>query len=223
MAKPGVLLSWSSGKDSAWTLHVLRNNEDFAVVGLLTTFNESADRVAMHAVRKTLVESQAKSVDLPLITVWLPWPCSNADYESAMGAALKSASRELGAQSVAFGDLFLQDIKSYREKQMASWGLEPLFPIWNTPTDQLSRSMVESGLKAYLTCVDPHQCPKEFAGRLYSHELLDDLPDSVDPCGEHGEFHTFAFDGPMFGNGIDIVVGETVERDGFIFTDLFPK
>ena len=220
--KRRVLLSWSSGKDSAWCLHVLNRQADIEVVGLLTTFNESADRVAMHAVRKSLVQRQAESVGLPLFPVWLPWPCPNEAYEEAMESALRMARKELDVAAVAFGDLFLEDIRAYREDKMAAWGTDALFPIWNSATSQLALQMIDAGLKAYLTCVDPRQCPAEFAGRLYNQQLLDDLPDSVDPCGEHGEFHTFVFDGPMFNTVIDVIVGETVERDGFVFSDVIP-
>ena len=220
--KRRVLLSWSSGKDSAWCLHVLNQQADIEVVGLLTTFNHSADRVAMHAVRRSLVEQQAESVGLPLIPVWLPWPCPNEAYEDAMESALREVRTELDVAATAFGDLFLEDIRAYREKRMAAWGIDALFPIWNSPTNQLALQMIDAGLKAYLTCVDPRQCPAEFAGRPYDRELLDDLPDSVDPCGENGEFHSFVFDGPMFDTAIDVTVGETVERDGFVFSDVVP-
>ena len=220
--KRRVLLSWSSGKDSAWCLHVLNQKADIEVVGLLTTFNESAGRVAMHAVRKSLVEQQADSVGLPLFPVSLPWPCSNEVYEDAMENALRRVRNELDVAAVAFGDLFLEDIRTYREERMAAWGTDALFPIWNSPTNQLALKMIDSGLRAYLTCVDPRQCPAEFAGRLYDRALLDDLPDSVDPCGENGEFHSFVFDSPMFDTAIDVTVGETVERDGFVFSDVVP-
>ena len=191
-------------------------------MGLLTTFNESADRVAMHAVRRRLADLQAQAVGLPLIPVELPWPCPNDAYESAMKSALDSSMRELEIQAVAFGDLFLDDIRKYREQQMSTWNLEPLFPIWNLPTPALSKDMVHNGLKAILTCVDPRQCPRQFAGRQYDLEFLNELPDHIDPCGENGEFHTFAFDGPMFESPIDVVSGEIVERDGFVFADLLP-
>ncbi len=220
--KRRVLLSWSSGKDSAWCLHVLNQQTDIEVVGLLTTFNESADRVAMHAVRKSLVEQQAESVGLPLFPVWLPWPCPNEAYEDAMESALRRIGKQLDVTTVAFGDLFVEDIRAYREEKMAAWGTSALFPIWQSATSQLALQMIDAGLKAYLTCVDPRQCPAEFAGRLYDQELLNDLPDSVDPCGEHGEFHTFVFDGPMFDTAIDVKVGETIERDGFVFSDVIP-
>lgn len=217
-----VLLSWSSGKDSAWSLHILRQQADVEVVGLLTTFNEAADRVAMHAVRRQLADLQAQAVGLPLIPVELPWPCPNDAYEHAMKSALDTCVKELDIQAVAFGDLFLADIRSYREKQMSAWHLDPLFPIWNMPTAELSKEMVENGLKAILTCVDPRQCPPEFVGRQYDLDFLNELPENIDPCGENGEFHTFAFDGPMFQNPVDVVAGEIVERDGFVFADLLP-
>lgn len=215
-----VLLSWSSGKDSAWCLHHLRQEADIEVVGLLTTFNSVADRVAMHAVRRQLVERQAESAGLPLVSVPIPSPCSNDDYERAMQVSLDSALRQLKFESVAFGDLFLEDVRSYREEKMAAWGMEPMFPLWDMPTEKLAREMVAAGIKAHITCIDPKQCPKEYVGRSYDLELLNELPDGVDPCGENGEFHTFVHGGPMFETDIDIVVGETVERDGFVFTDL---
>lgn len=217
-----VLLSWSSGKDSAWTLHVLRKQADLEVVGLLTTFNHSADRVAMHAVRRQLAESQAEAVGLPMIAVELPWPCPNEQYEQAMQTALDSGVRDLNIDAVAFGDLFLEDIRKYREEQMAGSKLELLFPIWHSPTDVLAREMIDDGLRAIVTCVDPKQCPGEFAGRNYDLEFLAELPEHVDHCGENGEFHTFAFDGPMFDTRIRVAAGEITERDGFVFADLLP-
>ena len=221
--KRRLLLSWSSGKDSAWCLHTLRQQADIELVGLLTTFNEKADRVAMHAVRRQLVEQQAAAAGLPLIPVFLPWPCSNAEYEAALQSALEQAQAESEIDAVAFGDLFLEDIRSYRETQMAALGMEPLFPIWQQPTDELARAMIDGGVKAYLTCVDPKQCPVEFAGQEFDFTLLNELPASVDPCGENGEFHTFVFDGPMFDTSIDVRVGQTVERDGFVLADILPR
>lgn len=214
-----VLLSWSSGKDSAWTLHVLRGHEDLKVVGLLTTFNESADRVAMHAVRRSLVEAQARAADLPLIPVWLPWPCANEIYETRMRAALDTAVGTLGATVVAFGDLFLEDVRAYRERKLAESGLEPIFPLWGLPTDRLALDMIDAGLEAHLSCVDPRQVPAALAGKRYDRELLDGLPDHVDPCGERGEFHTIAHAGPMFSETIEVAPGAIVERDGFVFAD----
>ncbi|MGH7672806.1 MAG: ATP-binding protein [Gemmatimonadales bacterium] len=215
-----VLLSWSSGKDSAWTLHVLRQ-QVIEVVGLLTTFNEAADRVAMHAVRRALVEAQAAAAGLPLWSVPLPWPCSNADYEERMAAVLARA-READVTHVAFGDLFLQEIRDYRIRQLAGTGIEPLFPLWGTPSDtpHLARRMLREGLRAVLTCVDPKQLPASFVGRRYDTSLLADLPAGVDPCGERGEFHTFCFGGPMFTAEIAVQVGDTVCRGGFWFADV---
>ena len=221
--KRRLLLSWSSGKDSAWCLHTLRQQADIEVVGLLTTFNEKADRVAMHAVRRQLVEQQAAAAGLPLIPVFLPWPCNNAEYEAALKSALEQAQAELAVDAIAFGDLFLEDIRRYRETQMAALGMEPLFPIWQQPTDELARAMIDGGVKAYLICVDPKQCPAEFAGREFDFTLLNELPASADPCGENGEFHTFVFDGPMFDTSIDVRVGQTVERDGFVLADVLPR
>ncbi len=223
MKPPRVLLSWSSGKDSAWTLHVLRQ-QDVQVVGLLTTFNEAAGRVAMHAVRRTLVEAQAAATDLPLRQVPLPWPCSDAAYEQRMRAAIVRA-REEGITHMAFGDLFLQDIRDYRIRQLAATGIEPLFPLWCSPADtpDLARRMLDHGLRAVLTCVDPRQLPESFVGRPYDPALLGDLPPGVDPCGERGEFHTFCFGGPMFTAEIPVQVGEAVTRDGFCFADLVPR
>ena len=218
-----ALLSWSSGKDSAWALHVLRQESNVEVVGLLTTFNEAADRVAMHAVRRSLVEAQAAAAGLPLWQVPLPFPCSNADYESRMGAAISRARQE-GVTHVAFGDLFLQDVRDYRVRMLSDTGIEPLFPLWCSAaqTPGLARTMLKSGLRAILTCVDPRQLQESFAGRSFDAALLAELPQGVDPCGERGEFHTFCFAGPMFDREIGVQVGETISRDGFCFTDLVP-
>jgi uncharacterized protein (TIGR00290 family) len=218
-----VLLSWSSGKDSAWTLHLLRQRPDMEIVGLLTTFNEAADRVSMHAVRRSLVEAQAAAAGLPLWAVDLPWPCSNADYEGRMAAAIQRA-QEAGITHVAFGDLFLEDVRDYRIRQMAGTGIEPIFPLWGSAADtpQLARRMLAAGLRAVLTCVDPNQLSAAFVGRFYDANLLGELPAGVDPCGENGEFHTFCFGGPMFGSEIAVQVGETVTREGFCFADVIP-
>lgn len=220
MTRRRALLSWSSGKDSAWTLHVLRD-QGVEVAGLVTTFNEAADRVAMHAVRRTLVEAQALAAGLPLWRVPLPWPCSNREYEQRMAATMARA-RDEGITHVAFGDLFLEEIRAYRIRQLAGTGIEPLFPLWGSPDDTpaLARRMVGAGLRAVLTCVDPKQLAPRFVGRLYDGLLLADLPEGVDPCGERGEFHTFCFAGPMFRAEIPIRIGEAVCRDGFWFADL---
>jgi uncharacterized protein (TIGR00290 family) len=222
MARQKVLLAWSSGKDSAWTLHVLRAQAEVEVVGLLTTINEAFDRVAMHAVRADLLAAQAEAADLPLRRVPLPWPCSNAQYEAAMSAALATARAD-GITAVAFGDLFLEDIRRYREERMRETGLHPLFPIWGIPTGELARRMIDGGLRARLTCVDPKQLDARFAGREFDHALLDELPAAVDPCGERGEFHTFTYAGPMFRRPVPLRAGEIVERDGFTFADFLPE
>jgi uncharacterized protein (TIGR00290 family) len=218
-----VLLSWSSGKDSAWALHQLRRQDGVEVVGLLTTFNEAADRVAMHAVRRRLVDAQAEATRLPVWPVILPQPCSNEEYEERMAAAVARAVSE-GVTHVAFGDLFLADIRAYRERQLRGSGLEPLFPLWDAGRDTaaLARTMIAGGLRAVITCVDPKQLPESFAGRTFDDELLATLPPGVDPCGERGEFHTFCFAGPMFASPIAIEVGERSTRDGFCFADVRP-
>jgi uncharacterized protein (TIGR00290 family) len=217
--KPRLWLSWSSGKDSAWALHALRAQGDYEIAGLLTTINETASRVAMHAVRETLLEKQAAAAGVPLIKVRIPHPCPNDAYEAAMADAMARAQKE-NVTAVAFGDLFLEDVRRYRVEKLAPTGIEPVFPIWGIPTDRLARDMVASGLRAHVTCVDPKQLDARFAGRVYDNAFLDDLPDGADPCGENGEFHSFAFAGPMFDAPIKVTPGETVERDGFVFSDL---
>jgi uncharacterized protein (TIGR00290 family) len=198
---------------------VLRQQNAVEVVGLLTTVNEHFDRVAMHAVRSELLRTQATAVGLPLHEVPIPWPCSNEAYETAMAAAV-ARLRQDGVSSMAFGDLFLEDIRKYREDKLKGTGLVPTFPLWGSPTGTLAREMIAGGLRARLTCVDPNQLPAEFAGREFDVELLGELPEGVDPCGEHGEFHSFAYDGPMFDHPVPIRSGEVVERDGFVFADL---
>ena len=215
-----ILVSWSTGKDSAWTLHMLSQQYPGAAAGLLTTTNEAFDRVAMHAVRRELLEAQANAAGLPLHVVPLPWPCSNAQYESIMGAAVARFARD-GFTHVAFGDLFLEDVRCYREARLAGTGLEPIFPLWKTKTTrELADEMVTAGLQARLTCVDPRKLDPTFAGRVFDRSLLRDLPASVDPCGENGEFHSFAFAGPMFHHPIPNQLGAIVERDGFVFADV---
>lgn len=216
-----TLLSWSSGKDSAWALHILRQDSNIEVVGLLTTLNETFDRVAMHAVRNTLLQQQAAQAGLPLRLVPLPFPCSNEIYEERMRALIAQAQAD-GIEAIAFGDLFLTEVREYRERMMAGTGIEPLFPLWNRPTPELAVEMVGAGLRAQITCIDPRVMPERFAGREFNRDFLADLPESIDPCGENGEFHTFAFAGPMFRRPIPYQAGETVTRDGFIFTDLLP-
>jgi uncharacterized protein (TIGR00290 family) len=215
-----IVLSWSSGKDSAWALHVLRQQYPGAVAALLTTVNEAFDRVAMHSVRRTLLEAQADAAGLPLHVVTLPWPCSNADYEQRMRAAVDTLVGD-GFTHAAFGDLFLEDVRRYREDRLAGTGLTPLFPLWKTkPTTDLAQDMIDAGVRAHLTCVDPRQLDPSFGGRAFDASLLADLPPGVDRCGENGEFHSFVWDGPMFVRAVNVAVGETVQRDGFVFTDI---
>ncbi len=216
-----ILLSWSSGKDSAWSLHVLRQRGEYDVVGLLTTFNEEADRVAMHAVRRELVERQADAAGLPLWAVPLPWPCSNERYEALMAQTCAKAVAE-GIEGVAFGDLFLEDVRAYREEQMKETGLQPVFPVWGLPTRALAKEMIACGTQAKLTCIDTGKLDRSFVGREFDEALLSELPDEVDPCGERGEFHSFVYAGPMFNAVLPVSVGETVVRDQFVFADLIP-
>lgn len=214
-----VLLSFSSGKDSAWALHVLRRDPAVKVVGLLTTLNQAARRVAMHAVREELLEAQAAALGLPLLKVPIPSPCSNEEYERAMGGAVAQARAD-GVEAIAFGDLYLEDIRRYREERLAPTGIQPLFPLWGLPTAALAREMVSAGLRAHVTCVDPKQLSPSFVGRTFDATFLDDLPPGVDPCGENGEFHSFAYAGPMFRAPLAIEPGPIVERDGFTFADV---
>ena len=222
MAKPRALLSWSSGKDAAWSLHILRQQGDVEVVGLLTTLNRTFERVAMHAVRETLLETQAAAAGLPLWKVDIPWPCPNEAYEAAMAAACAKAVAE-DIEVMAFGDLFLEDVRAYRIQKLTGTGLRPLFPLWGRDTAVLAREMIAGGLKATLTCVDPKSLAPSFAGRDFDAALLADLPSTVDPCGERGEFHSFAWDGPPFSHPIPMKRGEVVTRDGFVFADLLPE
>jgi uncharacterized protein (TIGR00290 family) len=221
MGRPKAWLSWSTGKDSAWTLDLVRRQGETEVVALLTTVNQTHHRVAMHAVREELLERQAEAAGLPLVKVPLPWPCPNEAYERLMAEALEQARRESVTRMV-FGDLFLQDVRRYREERLAGTGIQPLFPLWGLNTARLAAQMVESGVQAFVTCLNPAKLDRSFAGRMFDEVLLAALPTSVDPCGENGEFHTFAFAGPMFRHPIPVKPGETVERDGFVFTDLMP-
>jgi len=223
MAREKILLSWSSGKDSAWSLHTLRQTDKYEVVALLTTVNQEFNRVAMHAVRESLLEAQAAALGLPLIKVPIPSPCSNQDYERAMTLAMKRARAE-GISRVAFGDLFLEDIRKYREEKLAAVGMQPVFPIWGLETRALAHEMVRSGLRAVITCVNPKLLDARFAGRIFDEQLLAELPDSVDPCAERGEFHTCVYAGPMFPQPLPVRTGEIVSRDGFVFADaLLPE
>lgn len=215
-------LSWSSGKDSAWTLHALRASREYEVTALLTTVNIDAARVAMHAVREAVLEAQAAAAGLPLVKVPIPARCPNVVYEKAMSDAMTRARAD-GVFHVAFGDLFLEDIRRYREEKLAPVGMTPVFPLWGRPTAALAREMVAGGLRAYLTCVDPRKLDRRFAGRLFDDALLDELPrgpGGVDPCGENGEFHSCVFAGPMFRAPLAVVPGQVLERDGFVFADV---
>jgi uncharacterized protein (TIGR00290 family) len=220
--RPKVWLAWSSGKDSAWALHTIRQQAEFEVVALLTTINSAYQRVAMHAVREALVEMQAAAAGLPLVKVPISSSCSNEIYEQAMSETMARARAE-GVLHVVFGDLFLEDIRAYREKHLAACGMTPVFPVWGEDTRRLADEMLAGGLSAFLTCVDPRKLDRTFAGRRFDEDLLRDLPQGVDPCGENGEFHTFANAGPMFEREIPVEVGEIVERDGFVFADLLPR
>ena len=212
-------MSWSSGKDSAMALHVARTERDLDVTALLVTMNAEADRVAMHAVRRELLAAQAERLDVPLHLVDIPSPCPNDVYEAAMTGAL-AVARDAGVEQMVFGDLFLEDIRDYRETRFAGTGITPVFPLWGRPTDRLARDMLDTGVRAVLTCIDPTVLAPELAGRAFDESLLAELPPGVDPCGERGEFHTFVWDAPGFRAPIDIEVGEVVERDGFVFCDV---
>jgi len=214
-------LAWSSGKDSAWSLHVLRTMADVEVVGLLTTVNEAFDRVAMHGVRRSLLQAQADALGLPLVVVPLPYPCSNEAYEAAMAKAVAGA-RDQGVEAFAFGDLFLEDIRRYREERLMGTGLRPIFPLWGRPTGVLAAEMIAGGLRARVVTLDPRRLSPGLAGRDFDRDFLEGLPADVDPCGENGEFHTFAWDGPMFSRPLAVRSGAVVERDGFVYADLLP-
>ena len=221
MVRPKALLSWSTGKDSAYTLAVLRDQAEVDIVGLVSTVNGGADRVAMHGVRRELLQRQAEAVGLPVHEVNIPWPCSNEEYEAAMSAVV-AAARDQGVTRMAFGDLFLADIRAYREERLRGTGLEPMFPLWGRDTAGLARDMLGAGIAAVISCVDTGQLAPAFAGRSFDHEFLRDLPATADPCGENGEFHTFTWNGPGFRWPVPVQVGQSVDRDGFLFTDLLP-
>jgi uncharacterized protein (TIGR00290 family) len=219
MPLPKALVAWSTGKDAAFALHEVRRAGAVEVVGLLTTVTETFGRVSMHAVREALLARQADAVGLPVQSVRIPWPCPNDRYEAEMAVAV-AAARSCGVEAIVFGDLFLEDVRAYRESRLAGTGVRPLFPLWGRDTAALAREMVASGLEAVLTCVDPRRLDPSFAGRRFDAALLAALPPGVDPCGENGEFHSFALAGPMFRERIPVTVGEIVEREGFVFADL---
>ncbi|EAR09176.1 ATPase [Reinekea blandensis] len=219
MTPKKTMLSWSTGKDSAWATWQLQQRDDIELVGALCTINQTHQRTAMHAVRVELLKAQANALDLPLTIIELPYPCSNEQYQQIMAKAT-SEMRALGVEQMSFGDLFLEDIRQYRIDNMKDSGIEPIFPLWKKPTAALAREMIAGGLKSVVTCVDPKQLDASFAGREFNESFLADLPEGVDPCGENGEFHSFVYDGPMFRHRIPIEVGEVVERDGFVFADV---
>ena len=214
-----ILVSWSSGKDSAWMLHILQRDAVGEPAGLLTTMNEEAGRVAMHAVRADVLEAQAVATGLPLFTIPLPWPCSNDAYEQRMTAAVEAAVRD-GFTHVAFGDLFLEDVRRYREDRLAGTGLTPIFPLWEKPTGELAEEMIAGGLQARLTCIDRRVLPASFAGRAFDAALLRELPAGVDHCGERGEFHTCVVAGPMFSRPIEVVAGVMIRHGDYVFADV---
>jgi uncharacterized protein (TIGR00290 family) len=220
--RPRAIVSWSSGKDSAWALEMVRRAGAFEVVGLLTTVTEGFDRVSMHGVREEILELQAARVGLPCVQVRIPPRCTNADYEKAMGEAL-SLARGRGVTHVVFGDLFLEDVRRYREERLAGSGIEPVFPLWGRDTGELASEMIAGGLQAVVVCVDPRALPSSFAGRLFDARFLEELPAAVDPCGEKGEFHTCVTAGPMFQSPVFVRPGEVLERDGFFFADLLTE
>lgn len=215
-------MSWSSGKDSAWALHKLQQDVEIDLVGLFCTVNKEFDRVAMHGVRVELLQKQANSVGLPLEIIEIPYPCSNAEYEKIMGQFVERAKNN-NIEHFAFGDLFLEDVRNYREEKLKVSGIKPIFPLWGMATNRLSREMIRGGLRTVITCIDPKQMPKEFIGKTFDEKFLNSLPETIDPCGENGEFHSFVFDGPMFKEKIEVVVGDIVQRDNFIFADILPK
>jgi uncharacterized protein (TIGR00290 family) len=221
MAAPKAFISWSSGKDSAFALHIAREAGMAEIAGVLTTINEVYDRVAMHGVRSALLDRQIEALGLPVIKVSLPSPCPNAVYEARMEKACAEI-RAQGVDHVVFGDLFLTDIRAYREEKLAAAKMTPLFPLWKRDTAELARDMIASGLVAHVVCLDPKKLDRAFAGRTFDDAFLRGLPDRVDPCGENGEFHTVVTAGPMFSAPIAVEIGETVERDGFVFTDVVP-
>ena len=217
--KRRVLVSWSSGKDCALALYRLQQQPEYEVVGLFCTVNRQFERVAMHAVRSELLRRQAEHIGLALEIIELPWPCSNEAYEGIMADFVRRAKAN-GIDCFAFGDLFLEDIRSYREQKLQGSGIAPIFPLWGLGTGEVAREIIASGFKSFITCIDPNQLSPDFAGRQYDESFLNDLPEQVDPCGERGEFHSFVCDGPIFSRPLPAILGERVERDGFIFADL---
>jgi len=220
-ARPKALIAWSSGKDSAWALHEARRTGEFDIVGALTTVTDAFARVSMHGVREELLRAQLEAAGLPPVVVRIPYPCPNEVYERGMAAAIADAKAR-GVTHMIFGDLYLEEVRAYREKNLAGTGITPVFPLWLKPTGQLARDMIAGGVEAHLAVVDLKKLPAAFAGRRFDAGLIGALPGGSDPCGENGEFHTFVSAGPMLARKIVVQVGETVERDGFAFADLLP-
>jgi uncharacterized protein (TIGR00290 family) len=220
-ARPKALIAWSSGKDSAWALHEIRRAGEFDVIAALTTVTDTFGRVSMHAVREDLLMAQLDAAQLPAVIVRIPFPCPNEVYEREMAAAM-TAAKANGVTHVIFGDLFLEDVRAYRETRLKDVGMIPVFPLWRRPTDKLAREMIAAGVEAYLTTVDLKKLPAHFAGRRFDLALLDALPAGTDSCGENGEFHSFVAAGPMLSRKISLIAGETVERDGFAYADFIP-
>jgi uncharacterized protein (TIGR00290 family) len=219
--RPKALIAWSSGKDSAWALHVVRKAGEYDVIGALTTVNDVFSRVAMHSVREQLLKAQLSAAGLEPVIVRIPYPCTNEIYEHQMAAAITGAKGR-GVTHIIFGDLFLQDIRAYREAKLNEIGMSAVFPLWQRSTDELAKEMIEGGIEAHLTTIDLKKLPAHFAGRRFNAELLAALPSDIDPCGENGEFHSFVIAGPMLSHKISVIVGATIERDGFAYADLEP-
>jgi uncharacterized protein (TIGR00290 family) len=219
--KKKTLVSWSSGKDSAWALHMLRQDPAVEIIGIFAAMNEKLDRVSMHSTRQELVQRQAEAVGLPLEAINLPDPCSNRRYEDIMGRFVKETVSR-GIECIAFGDLFLEEIRRYREDQLDGTGIDPLFPLWGIPTDDLAEQMLTSGVEAYVSSVDLKKLPSRCAGRKWSRKLIGEFPKDCDPCGENGEIHTVVVGGPMFRRTVPVRIGETVERNGFAYADIIP-
>jgi uncharacterized protein (TIGR00290 family) len=217
------MLSWSTGKDACWALYRLRQDPSIEVVGLLTTGTETFNRTSMHGVRREMLQAQAKAVGLPVEEVLLPWPCTNEEYESRMAVLIERVREVYAIDAMAFGDLFLEDVRDYRIAKMAGTGIEPIFPLWGTPTPVLAREMIAGGLRAKLSCVNSKVISADFAGREFDESLLNDLPEGIDPCAENGEFHTCVYDAPVFSAPISVTVGEIVDRDGFVYADIVPS
>jgi len=213
------MMSWSSGKDSAWALYQLQNNPEIDLVGLFCTINKEFNRVTMHGVRVELLQKQADNIGLPLEIIEIPYPCSNIEYEQIMGEFVEKA-KKMHIENFAFGDLFLEEVRNYREEKLKNSGIKAIFPIWGIPTDELSRKMITNGLRTIITCINPKQTPDKFIGKEFDDNFLASLPETIDPCGENGEFHSFVFDGPMFKEKINIVLGDIVQRDDFVFADI---